>query len=48
MTTGYKVYIAMLAERIREDSERKRTIPHNQTGIRKGTETIDNIYVLNY
>lgn len=44
MTTSYKVYMVILAERIREDSERKKTILHNQTGIRKETRTINNTY----
>lgn len=48
MSTLYKIYAAMLAERLREDVERKKIVPQNQTGFRKGMGTIDNIYVLNY
>lgn len=44
----YKVYIAVLAERIRKDSERKKAIPHNQARFKKGIGTINNVYVLNY
>lgn len=40
--------MAVLAERIRKDSERKKAIPHSQTEFRKEMETIHNIYVLNY
>ncbi|XP_077259841.1 uncharacterized protein LOC143896126 [Temnothorax americanus] len=48
MPSLYKVYTAILAERIREEIEGKRMVPHNQTGFRRGMGTIDNIYVLNY
>ncbi|XP_024886911.1 golgin subfamily A member 6-like protein 1, partial [Temnothorax curvispinosus] len=43
-----KVYVAVLAERLREEVEHKGIIPPNQTGFRKGMRTVDNIYVLNY
>ncbi|XP_024875959.1 trichohyalin-like, partial [Temnothorax curvispinosus] len=43
-----EVYTAILAERLREEIEGKRMVPHNQTGFRRGMGTIDNIYVLNY
>lgn len=48
MPTAYKIYAAVLAERLKEAIERKELIPHNQTGFRKGMGTIDNVYVLNY
>lgn len=48
MATGYKVYMIVLAERIRKDSERKKVILHNQTGFKRGMGTIDNVYALNY
>lgn len=44
----YKIYAAVLAERLRRDLKRKGIIPINQAGFRKGMGTIDNIYVLNY
>jgi len=47
MSTLYKVYTEVLANRIKEDSEKVNAIPH-QTGFRKGMGTMDNIYVLNY
>lgn len=48
LPTIYEMYVAVLAERLREEVERKHMIPHNQTGFRNGMGTIDNIYVLNY
>ncbi|XP_018375576.1 PREDICTED: uncharacterized protein LOC108769213 [Trachymyrmex cornetzi] len=48
MPTLYKVYTAVLAERLREEIEGKGMIPPNQTGFRKGLGTLDNIYVINY
>jgi len=48
LSTLYKVYVAVLAERLREEVECKGIIPSNQTGFRKGMGTVDNIYVLNY
>jgi len=48
LSTLYKVYVAVLAEKLREEVERKGSIPPNQTGFRKGMGTVDNIYVLNY
>lgn len=48
MPTLYKIYASALAERLREEVERKAVIPHNHTSFRKGIGTIDNIYILNY
>jgi hypothetical protein len=48
MPTLYKVYVSVLTERLREEVEEKGIVPHNQTGFRKGMDTMDNIYVLNY
>lgn len=48
MLTLYKVYAAVLAERIRKIVEEERLIPHNQTGFRKRMRALDNIFVLNY
>lgn len=48
MPTAYKIYAAVLAERIKEEIEREEKIPHNQTGFRKGMGTMDSVYVLNY
>ena len=44
----YKIYASVLANRLREDVERRELVPQNQTGFRKGMGTIDNVYVLNY
>lgn len=48
MSTLYKVYMEVLAKRLRKNVEGKRVTPGNQTDFRKGLETIDNIYVINY
>lgn len=48
MPTLYKIYAMLSAVRLREDVERKKIVPQNQTGFRRGMEMIDNIYVLNY
>lgn len=48
MPTLYKVYASVLVERLREETEFKKVIPHNQRGFRRGMGTMDNIYVLNY
>lgn len=48
MSTLYKVYTSILAKMIEEQVKEKDAIPQNQTGFRKGTGTLDNIYVLNY
>lgn len=47
-STLYKIYTSIIAERLREEIEKKKLIPPNQTGFRKGMGTMDNIYVLNY
>ncbi|KAL6418016.1 hypothetical protein ACFW04_013055 [Cataglyphis niger] len=46
--TLYKVYASVLAGRLSKEMEKKGLVPQNQTGFRKGLETIDNIFVLNY
>lgn len=48
MSTIYKIYAAILAERLSEEVEEKRMNPSNQTDFRKGMGTIDNIYIVNY
>jgi len=44
----YKIYIAALAEMLREEIEEKGLIPPNQTGFKRGMGTMDNIFVLNH
>lgn len=46
--TMYKIYAAVLGERLREEVEGKRLIPLNQAGFRKEMGTMDNVYILNY
>lgn len=48
MPTLYKVYTAVLAERLREEVEEKGLIPPNQTRFSKGLGTMDNIHILNF
>lgn len=48
MPTLYKVYVVVLAERLREEVEGKGIVPSNQTGFRREMGTMDNVYVLNY
>lgn len=48
LPTLYKIYVAVLAERLREEVEGKGIVPPNQTGFRRGIGTMDNVYVLNY
>ena len=48
MPTLYKVYAAVLGERLEQEVEGKGMIPENQAGFRKGRGTIDHIYVLNH
>ncbi|XP_076657564.1 uncharacterized protein LOC143361793 [Halictus rubicundus] len=48
LQTAYKVYAAILAERLREELEGKGMLPASLTGFRKGVGCVDNIYVLNY
>lgn len=48
MQTAYKVYAAVLAERLKEEVETKGILPPSQAGFRKSRGTIDQIYVLNY
>lgn len=45
MATLYKIYIGVLAERLKEEVKEKRITPGNQTGFRKEMGTLDNIYV---
>lgn len=48
MPTLYKIYVAILTEKLRAEVEGKGILQRNQTGFRMGMGTIDNIYVLNY
>ncbi|CAD6201952.1 GSCOCG00002869001-RA-CDS, partial [Cotesia congregata] len=46
--TAYKVYVGILENRLKRESEEKGLLPETQAGFREGRGTIDNIYVLNY
>lgn len=45
--SAYRVYVSVLAERLRREVEEKRLLPRSQAGFRRGLEMIDNVYVLN-
>lgn len=47
MNTLYKVYTAMLEGKLDREMEEKKILP-DQVGFRKGTGTMDNIYVLSF
>lgn len=38
-----KIYAEILAGRVREEVEKKKLVPENQAGFRKGKGTMDNI-----
>lgn len=48
MSSMYKIYTTILAERLGDEVEGKGLIPPNQAGFRKEMGTIENIYVVNY
>lgn len=48
MQLAYKVYTAVLTERLREDVESKAILPPSQIGFKRGMGTIDQIFMLNY
>lgn len=48
VSTLYKVYASALAERLKEEVDRKGIILYNQTRFRRRMGTVDNIYVINY
>lgn len=45
---AYKVYAAVLAERLREEMKSRVLLSPSKAGFRKGMSTIDHIHVLNY
>lgn len=46
--TAYKIYVPVLAERLKKEEEEKGLLTASQTGFRKGLGTVDNKYVFNY
>jgi len=46
LCTAYKIYAAILAERLREEIDRKGSLPETQAGFRKGRGTMDNVRIL--
>lgn len=39
MPMAYKVYVTMLVQKLRKETEMRRMIPYNQTRFRKGQST---------
>jgi len=46
LCTAYKIYAAILAEKLRKEIERKGSLPETQAGFRKGREIMDNVMIL--
>jgi len=46
LCTVYKIYAAILAEKLREEIELKGSLPEIQAAFRKGRETMDNVRIL--
>lgn len=44
----YKIYTAVLGERLKVEMEKKRVLSKNQAGFRKRIGTVDQINALNY
>jgi len=45
LCTAYKVYAAILTERLRQEMEEKRILPETQAEFRRKRGTMDNIYL---
>lgn len=48
MPSMYKIYMMILAERLKKEIVERRMIPEWQTEFKKGRGVINNIYTLNY
>ena len=47
-STAYKIYTAVLKERLKNDTEEMNILPEIQAGFRKSRSTIDNKYMLQH
>jgi hypothetical protein len=47
LNTGYKLY-ASVSERMKRKIEEKGVVPDSQAGFRKGSGTMDNVYILDH
>ncbi|XP_024886718.1 uncharacterized protein LOC112464135 [Temnothorax curvispinosus] len=47
-STAYKIYAAVLAERLMKDVVEKQILPETQADFRKGRGVMDNIFILNH
>jgi len=48
LCTAYKIYAAVLAERLRQQIEREGLLPETQAGFRIRRSTVDNVYILQH
>ena len=48
LSTAYKIYAAVLNERLKNEIEEKNILPEIQAGFRKSRSTIDNIHILQH
>lgn len=48
LSTAYKIYTAILNEKLKEDLEKKKILSETQAGFRKQRGTIDNVYILQH
>lgn len=48
LNTAYKIYAAIINERLKKDIEGKGILPDGQAGFRKCRSTIDNVYILQH
>lgn len=48
MSSAYKIYAAVLANRLEKEIEEKRIVPESQAGFKKRRGVMDNIYTMNY
>lgn len=47
LCSAYKIYAEMIRRKLQEETERLEVLRESQGGFRKGTGTMDNIFVLN-
>ncbi|TGZ53811.1 hypothetical protein DBV15_10472 [Temnothorax longispinosus] len=48
LSPAYKIYAAVLAERLMKEMVEKQILPETQAGFRKGRVVMDNIFILNH
>ncbi|XP_015440284.1 PREDICTED: uncharacterized protein LOC107195037 [Dufourea novaeangliae] len=48
LCTAYKIYAAVLNEKLKEEIEKNKILPETQAGFRKGRGTMDSAYILHH